>query len=390
MTIPSADQLMREAETSTGLNDWGWYDIRTPLDALVRSVNAEGHLHARGELHFRTRIGITLRGNLRMVDDRKKMPEIAREEIRRPIIIPSLPRSGTTILSRLLAQDPATRTPQTWEIFSPSPSPTPETYASNPRIDEVQKMFEDFGYTQRDIMAMHEFDARETEECHWIAEHAMALTGLPAVFNMPSYLAETASINELDVFKIHKEVLQHLQFAMPAKRWVLKCPPFMSRLNGYLATYPDAVFIMTHRDLGRIIPSLAKLMAALRRLSTDDPALADINAFAQGNLVAWKHSLDAMMKFRDQPGMEERCHDVYYADTVSNPIGVVEKIYERFELPLPGAVVDRMRSWLDQNQQGKYGANTYSLADCGLTDADIDSTFKEYMDRYNVPREKRG
>jgi hypothetical protein len=210
------------------------------------------------------------------------------------------------------------------------------------------------------------------------------------MFNMPSYSAEVAKIDPLDVFKVHKEVLQHLQFGMPSKRWVLKCPPFMNRLECYVATYPDAVFIMTHRDLGRIIPSLAKLMASLRRLSTDDPSLADANAFAKSNLVAWKSNLDAMIKFRNKPGMEDRFLDLYYEDTVSNPVGVIEKIYDRFELPLPGAVVDRMRTWLAENPQGKFGSHSYSLGELGLTEADIDSTFDEYMERYNVPREKRG
>jgi hypothetical protein len=388
MAVPGADELMRDAEAQTGLKDWGWYDIRTPLEALASGVKEQGHLTERGERHFQARLGLTLRANLRMVEDRKTIPGIAKEEIRRPIVIPSLPRSGTTILSRLLGQDPANRVPLTWEIFSPSPPPRPETYATDPRIAEVQKMFDDFGYTAPEIMAMHEYGADVSEECHWICEHAAALHGLGAVFSGAG-TPPTKGIDQLEVFKVHREVLQHLQYGMPAKRWILKCPPFMSRLDGYVATYPDAVFIMTHRDLGKIIPSLAKLMAGMRAMSTDDPTLCDPKMGGKGSLMAWKNSLESMMKFREKPGMEDRFLDLYYQDTLSDPIGVVEKIYERFDLPLSGSAVDRMRAWLAANPQGKYGSHSYTLADCGLTEEDIDRTYGDYMEKYKVPREKR-
>ena len=48
MPIPSADDLMSGAERRTGLSDWGWFDIRTPLDVLVRSVTDEADLNAFG------------------------------------------------------------------------------------------------------------------------------------------------------------------------------------------------------------------------------------------------------------------------------------------------------------------------------------------------------
>jgi hypothetical protein len=379
---------MREAERTTGLTDWGWYDIHTPLEALVRSINAEARLHAAGEQAFHARLAVVLASRLRTIEDRNRLPEIAGQIVRRPIVIPGLPRSGTTVLLQLLAQDPANRSPLTWEILSPSPPPRRETFETDPRIASAQDLLDSAGLTRPELMAMHPFGARLAEECIFICEHAMALTPYGAFWNTPSYAAETARIDDRIVFQVHKEILQHLQFACPAERWVLKAPTHLHHLDALVATYPDAMFIQTHRDLSRIIPSLAKLFSALRRTFSDDPAVADIRQAARGQLLGLRMGLDAAMNFRARPGMDERFVDVEHAEILARPIEVIERIYDRFGLPLNGEVADRMRAWATQNPPGGHGVHSYSLSECGLSEAEIDEHYGDYLERYNVARER--
>jgi hypothetical protein len=389
MAIPSADALMREAERRTGLSDWGWFDIRTPLDVLVRSVSAEANLNAFGERACARRLGFVLASRLRMVEDRKVMPAIASEQIRRPVVIPGLPRSGTTTLLQLLAQDPANRSALTWEIHAPSPPPEPATYHTDPRIGQVQALYDDSGLTRPQIMAVHPFGAGIAEECIFICEHAMTYTPYGAMWHAPTYGAYGAAADHAAVFQVHKEVLQHLQHRFPAERWVLKAPSHMFHLQEIADAYPDAVFIQTHRDLGRIIPSLARLFGALRSLYSDDPAKADVAAAARGQLASWEAGLRAMAEFRQKPGMEARFVDVHYQALLDAPIRAIETVYERFGLRLSGAAADRMRAWLAGNAQGRHGAHAYALADCDLTEADIERHFGAYMDRFGVAREAR-
>ena len=389
MAIPSADDLMREAERRTGLSDWGWFDIRTPLDVLVRSVTEEANLNAFGERACAARLGFVLASRLRMIEYRKRAPAIAAETIRRPVVIPGLPRSGTTTLLQLLAQDPANRSALTWEIHAPSPPPERATYETDPRIGEVQALYQEIGLTRPELMAMHPFGAQVAEECIFICEHAMTYTPYGAMWHAPTYGAYGATANYAAVFQVHKEVLQHLQYRFPAERWVLKAPSHMFHLPDIVGAYPDAVFIQTHRDLGRIIPSLAKLFGALRRLYSDDPDVADVAAAARLQLATWEAGLQAMAEFRARPGMEGRFVDVHYQALLETPIQAIETIYERLGLDLSGAAADRMRTWLAGNVQGRHGAHAYSLADCGLTEADIERHFGAYMDSFGVAREAR-
>lgn len=387
MAVVDATELMAQAERAAGLSDWGWYDIRTPLDVLVRSVNSQAALTPFGERACQERLSLVLANRLRMIEDRKRTPQIAEQEIRRPIVIPGLPRSGTTTLLQLLAQDPANRSARTWEALAPSPPPALAGECG--RIDDVQGLLERAGLTRPELMAIHPFGAEIAEECIFICEHAMTYTGYGAMWHVPDYGAYGAAADMSAVFRVHKEVLQHLQYGSDAKRWVLKAPTHMFHLPTLVETYPDAVFIQTHRDPGRIIPSLAKLFGALRCLYSDDPAKADIASAAQAQLETWARGLEAMAEFRRRPGMDARFVDVDYKALLDRPLETLQRVYAALDLPLPDAAAARMRDWLATNVQHRHGAHAYSLAECGLTDAQIERRFGDYMDRFGVTREER-
>ena len=76
-----------------------------------------------------------------MLDHRKRHPEVAAEEIRRPLFVIGMARTGTTHLFGLLAQDPANRSPLTWEVSNPCPPPESASYDSDPRIEEAERRF---------------------------------------------------------------------------------------------------------------------------------------------------------------------------------------------------------------------------------------------------------
>ena len=116
--------LMGEAQQrADGLQDLGSGPFIENLKRLLASLESEARLNPIGRIIAKERIlGHTV-NRLNYVNDRKRFPEIAKQEIVRPVFIIGMPRTGTTILHDILAQDPANRAPLTWEAMFPSPPP---------------------------------------------------------------------------------------------------------------------------------------------------------------------------------------------------------------------------------------------------------------------------
>ncbi|HJQ74315.1 MAG TPA: sulfotransferase, partial [Gaiellaceae bacterium] len=117
------DGLCARASRRTGLDDFGDDAFREPLRRLLHSMEHEAALTLLGRLIARTDVVRLLENRLRMTDVRRRHPEIDAQEIRRPLFIVGLPRTGTTILHELMAQDPENRVPMTWEVMHPWPPP---------------------------------------------------------------------------------------------------------------------------------------------------------------------------------------------------------------------------------------------------------------------------
>ena len=115
--------LLNKACERTGLDDYGDDSFREGLRVLFRSYEPEAEFSFVGRICVNSDTVRLLSNRLRLVADRRRHPGIAAEVIRRPLFITGLPRSGTTFLHALLAQDPAHRAPQVWEVMHPSPPP---------------------------------------------------------------------------------------------------------------------------------------------------------------------------------------------------------------------------------------------------------------------------
>jgi hypothetical protein len=119
----NADQLLEAARQRTGLDDFGAIPVREPLQLLLHSCAHEARLTAVGRLAVAQDAVQLLSTRLALEEDWKRRPGIAAKAIVRPLFTVGLPRTGTSLLQGLLAQDPAHRTPLTWEVMYPSPPP---------------------------------------------------------------------------------------------------------------------------------------------------------------------------------------------------------------------------------------------------------------------------
>ena len=261
--------LLDRARRLTGLADFGDPFFREPMRVLLDSFETEAELTMLGRVIARTDVVRLLENRLRMTDVLTHYPEIAEGEVRQPIFIVGLPRTGTTILHELMAQDPANRVPMTWEVMHPWPPPTRETYDSDPRIAIVDQHFSGVDRLIPRFKRMHPMGAQLPQECVALTAHDFASMLFSTTHWVPSYQAWLDRADLRWVYAAHRRQLQYLQWRCPADRWVLKSPGHLWALDALLAIYPDARIVQTHRDPLKVIASLANLVALLRSMSSD-------------------------------------------------------------------------------------------------------------------------
>jgi Sulfotransferase family len=386
----NAAHMLTAAERATGLDDWGgaqYFDreFRLLLEAMVHSLEHESALTGRGRDGAELRLAMALETRLRFIDDRKRLPELEREEIVRPMFITGLPRSGSTFLHTLMAQDPGNRVPLTWEMMLPSPPPTRADSRADPRIARVEHVLAAMGLQTPEIVALHPFGAQLPEEDHLMTEIMLLGDNLPALWRMPSFNRQRAAIDLSMRFRTHRMVLQNLQARHRAERVLLKNPGHVFHLEALLAAYPDARIVQTHRDPAKVIPSVAALLVMMRRNSSRD--VAPPQKIAVGNLRAFANGLAGAMQFRQRPGVNEHFCDVHFRQLIADPIGTVERIYAHFNMRLVEQARGAMRAWLaDPASRGTKGR--HSLAEYGLDEAAIDHAFGDYLEYYAVSRER--
>ena len=385
----SVEEWIDAAERVTGLQDWGGEkyferEFRELLSALVHSLQYESALTEQGYRGAQLRIAAALEARLCFIDDRKRWPDIERERIVRPMFILGLPRSGSTFLHSLMAQDPANRVPLTWEMMLPSPPPARADQQHDGRIARAESILTAMGLQSSDIVALHPFGARRPEECHLMMEIMLLGDNLPACWRMPAFNKQRAATDLMLGYRTHKMVLQNLQYRHRGERVLLKNPGHVFYLSLLLSVYPDALLVQTHRDPAKVIPSVAALLVAMRRASSD--AAPPPDKIAMGNLRAFADGLDKAIQFRKQSGMNERFCDVHFRELIANPIATVERVYAHFGISFGDEARAAMQDWLnDPVNRNPKGHHT--LAEYGLDEAAIDRAFGTYMEHYGIAKE---
>jgi len=377
--------LMNTAEKATGLTDWGPPIFDEPLSVLAEALRHEAALNALGERRAERRLVDALSARLQLVSERQRDPGIAAEQVRQPIFVIGLPRAGTTFLHSLLSQDPAHRSPSTWEMRAPSPPPQEATYTTDRRIAETDEALRFEGFLQPELQAIHPFSARRAEECNFMWESSLLSVNFMAFWNVPSYTRLLYSSDFHAVYREHKQFLQHLQRRFRRERWVLKSPAHSAWLPELLDTYPDACIVQCHRDPAKVLPSLSSNLAALRRLFSDKVAVGD---FGMAKLQA--ESLAVVTRVREQPGVAERFVDAHYLDVQADPLAVVRRIYDHFGLAFTAGAESAMRSWLskDRDSHATGARHSYTMQEYGIDLDEIDAAMGPYIRKYGVQLER--
>lgn len=373
--------LLDEARRRARLDDFDEDGFREAYRRVVHSFDTEAGLSLLGRIAARQDLVRLLTSRLQVVDDRRRHPEIAAEPIRRPLFVTGLPRTGTTLLHGLLAQDPASRAPLHWESVFPSP-PERSKQRQRPRIDAAARQLRWFHRLNPDIRRMHALGATLPEECLIITSHSFQSYQFQTSHHVPSYQAWLEQQDLRPCYAWHRRFLQHLQWRARSERWVLKAPAHLFGLPALFATYPDAGVVFTHRDPTEVAASLASLTTVLRRTFSET---TDPRAVGAEMSERWARGIYKALADRDAGcARAEQFFDVRYTDLVRDPIGTVRRLYAHFDMAFTDAAEDRMRRFLAANPKDKNGRHAYTLGDFGLTVEGERARYRAYAERFGL------
>ena len=376
--------LIDAACSRTGLDDFGVDTWREGLEVLVRSTNDEARLSEMGDGVVADQYVGYLVNRLQIEDWYRRHPEIDEQEIVAPLFGLSLPRTGSTALSFLLALDPARRSLRTWEAQQPCPPPETATEHTDPRIAATQAGIDMQHELFPDFVGLLPASATGPQECLLILAFDFRSQVFDGSARIPTYTEWMLACDMEPAYRYHQRVLKLLQWRCPPTRWWLKTPSHMHSITALDRVYPDARFVITHRDVASVIPSVAALMSSLSRTLTDDP---DPDYLGRHNSDVWDLALHRTIAFRDA-GAEDRFFDIGFTDMQKDPIAAVRRLYTWLGEDLGAEAETRMAQWWDANSRERHGAHTYRPEDYGLDLEEIRRRFDFYTARFDVPPDR--
>jgi hypothetical protein len=347
---------------------------------LVGSLNTESALNEVGIGALTDQIVGYLVNRLEVEQWYRSFPEIDDQRIVSPLFGLGLPRTGSTALSYLLARDPARRCLRVWEANTPCPPPETATEHSDPRVAAAQAGIDFTNAMFPDFAGMLPSEATGPQECLLL----MALDFRSLIFEgmayVPSYTRWLMQCDMVPAYRCHERVLKLLQWRCPPPRWWLKTPAHMLSIDALSAVYPDARFVMTHRDVGKVLPSVCALYSSLSSILTERP---DPIALGAHSREVWSAALGRLIDFRDR-GNEKRFYDLSFDDVQRDPIGEVAKLYDELGDELTDEARRRMQDWWAASSRNRFGPAHHAPDSFGLDPASVAAQFAFYNERFGV------
>jgi Sulfotransferase family len=380
--------ILEEAQQATGLSDLGPADFMQRLDLLCDEWGADAGLTNLGRLSLRNKLLQHAKSRLLIQDELRRHPEIHDIEIRAPIIVAGLPRSGTTHLLNLMAADTRLRSLPLWESYEPVPLPTEAALSSavDPRYQRCADQWRMMQSLSPLLAAMHPMNPDHIHEELELMGPDFASYNYEWLSVSPRWRDHYYACDQTPHYEYMKTVLKILTWqdgsnSAGQTRWVLKCPQHLEQLPVLRRVFPDATVAMTHRDPVSVIQSAVTMLAYGQRINRKqvDP---------QGLIRYWTdrvhHLLEACVRDRDAIPAAQSI-DVLFHEFMADDLAMVEQIYARAALAMTAQAREQLRQFLADHPRGRDGRVVYNLrGDFGVEPAQLRERFAFYFDRFPV------
>ncbi|WP_217578817.1 sulfotransferase [Mesorhizobium sp. GbtcB19] len=373
-------EMLRQATSLTGLADFGEPDFEEAFERLLCSAEDEAGFSETGAAIFRNDMIRLLSNRLLLADDWNARPDLAAEDIERPMFILGLPRSGTSILHELLAQDEENRVPLTWETTRLM-AKSGEDRSDEEIIARTESEFHELDRIVPDFKKIHRVGPMLPDECVGFMNNDFKSMHFHVCYRVPAFQAWQDQSDFVSVYRSHRRQLQRLQRRKRGAQWVLKSPQHLWTLEALLKVYPDARIVQLHRDPVEALGSYASLVRNVRRAVSDTQDPHEIGRewaryFAAG--------LNKSAETKRTSGREASFLEVSYRDFVADPVHTIKRIYTHCGRSLSYKSAERMRNYLNAHPADMFGRHRYSLRDFGLDRDEEKERFRAYREAFGM------
>jgi Sulfotransferase family len=383
MSDLSVSNLLDNARATTGLSDFGDEWFIAPLTKLVEHVNRDAGLIAPDACGG-GRIASALADRLQLVQYLKDNPRALDETIDVACAVIGLPRTGSTVIHRLLSCSPKLTALSWWETAFPLPLPGESLTDPTPRQDAARG-FVDFLLNEwPDFESIDPMDAMAVNEEVVLLDRTFLSTTYDSMMPIHDYGYWQADQDHAPAYRDLELCMKAIQFqraqrGLPRLPWVFKTPHHvLGGINGLLAVWPDVTLIMTHRDVAQVLPSYCSMCASL--------SISTSTSYAREHEGAhwtrrFKTGLERLMALRETLPAG-KVVDVRYDETVGDPTGVAEQLMSAIGLDVDNADRAAFAACMADNAREKRPTHKYAAADFGLDPAQIASDFAFYHGSY--------
>ena len=377
------DSLIGSAQRKTGLTDFGEDGHVGALQVLVESINDEARLTAVGRQVQKSRLAAALVNRLRIQELLRRHPEIGDINLGTIVLITGLPRTGTTLLQRLVNSHPGVRGISGAEALNPVSTVDPSERgqrASKRRAGIAQRAI---SYLAPDFMAIHPIDHEQPEEDVLLLDLTFMTQSPEAMMAVPSYSRWLEGQDHGWTYDYFHRVLKVLCWQRPGRTWVLKTPQHMEHLDAFVREFPDATIVQTHRDPRIALASFCSMVAHARGMLSD---CVNPDEIGQHWFQKTSRMVQRSMQTRVEPEAG-RFIDVSYYDLTRDPIAELRGICKQAGIAFDDEAEREAARCMEANPQNRFGRHTYRLGDFGLSEQGVDEAFSSYREKHAIPFE---
>ena len=379
--VPKKESLIKKAEQATGLSDFGDEWFFPNIDVFIESLNSQARLSSEGYYGAEQMIIGALVNRLRHKNLIKMNPQILDETVDVKAVLTGLPRTGSTMLHRMLASAPELTSVKWFEAQNYTPLENEDYNDPTPRKDIAKDILNFMLKKIPELMSIHPMDIDQADEEVIILGQLFSSSMLESTYFVPDYANWLTNQNPGKSYSDLIEILQSLQWQDPSRKnksWILKTPGHLMSLGAVVKYFPGAKIIMTHRDPVSTVPSYCSMESTLYKMNTDIISDFEIGNYWLDRLSEW---LNNFIEVRNSIP-DDRFIDINYLDLVEAPEKIGTQVLKSIHINDDILTKEMMENWIKANKRETRQKHNYKLSDYGLTRASISNKFKDYIEKY--------
>jgi hypothetical protein len=373
-----ADVLHAKAAAETGFDDFGDDDYRERLDVYLSALQDIAGMQPAGIVNHHAQLLQWLKNRLLLTDLLARHPEIHDIDLRPPIVIAGLPRTGTTHLHNLLAAPATFRTMPYWESNEPFPSPAEAGIEPDPRRTRMDVAVQVVDIVMPHFRLMHEMTTDHVHEEIQLLANDLSTMLFETLAHVPRWRDYYMAHDQTPHYEYLKTQLKAMQFLRGGRRWLLKSPQHLEQLPVLNRVFPGVFVIFTHRDPTPVALSMLAMITYSARMYCSPVPVNEIAAAWNDRLASM---LGALVRDRDTIPAE-RSIDVRFDEFMADEQAVVGRVYEQAGEDLDDDARAAIADYLAGHQRGRHGAVATSPEMFGLAEKDLREPFAPYVERF--------